>query len=118
MAIKAQVAPLHGYRQTPMSGAIRLLWGVYGRIKDNVTRCCARVMLGVTRTHAGRHGVKVATASRDGVTWIALQDEWCRACGESIECSGGGSVISTNIACLSHLVAHGAFSTGTNHSRS
>jgi hypothetical protein len=75
-------------------------------------------MLGPTRAHAGRPDVRVAIASRDGVTRIASQDERCHACGESIECSGGDSVISTNIACFGHLVACDAFSTGMNHSRS
>jgi hypothetical protein len=80
--------------------------------------CCARVMLGLTRTHAGRHDVKVAIASRDCVTRIASQVERCHACGESFVCSDGDHVISTNIACFGHLVAYDEFSTGMNHSRS
>jgi hypothetical protein len=75
-------------------------------------RCCAKVMLGRTRTHAGRHNVKVAIASRDCVTRIASQDERCRACEESFVCSDGDHAKSTNIACFGYLVAYDEFSTG------
>jgi hypothetical protein len=82
--------------------------------------CCVvtGVILGLTRTHAGRHDMKVAIEIRDCVTQIASQDERCHSCEESFMCSDGDHVIKTNNAYSGHLVAYDEFSTGMNHSRS